>query len=406
MKRVTSGSLIASRKIANQNDSDRTAKPVKVLHLSHTSIPNDPRILREIEALSESSDLEVHAVGFQEPGKGSEPRGDRIRELRLRSSQMSRLPKIVRHLAILMEMNAKFLGQILRMRPKVVHCHDYLPLPAAAIAKLLTRTAVVYDAHELESGKAGQTPILARETLAIERLCWPAVDGFITVSPSIASWYARNLEPKRSICVLNSPVTASANPQSSHGGRPGIREDLGLQQADPLFVYVGYLTFGRGIELLLSASTSFEENVHIAFVGEGELVEEIVEAGVARGNIHYCPKVPHDQLVEYISSADGAFCLVDSHSLSDYLCLPNKLFEYAFAGVPVIASAFPDIEAVVNEYGLGVCIPREEEAIARAVGQLVQGNFRGPKKDLAPLSWETQAANLRALYSDLLASRN
>jgi glycogen synthase len=53
------------------------------------------------------------------------------------------------------------------------------------------------------------------------------------------------------------------------------------------------------------------------------------------------------------------------------LTLPNKLFEYAAAGVPVLASDLPVLAAVVRGNGLGeVVAPEDTAAIAAALERL------------------------------------
>ena len=73
-------------------------------------------------------------------------------------------------------------------------------------------------------------------------------------------------------------------------------------------------------------------------------------------NIHLHKKVPHNQVVNLIKSADVGICIIENVSLSDYYCLPNKLFEYSFAGLRVIGSDFPEISNYILSNKLGeVC---------------------------------------------------
>jgi len=300
----------------------------------------------------------------------------------------------------MIELTAQLVVRGWRLRPSIIHCHDTMVLPAGAILKLLLKSNLVYDAHELESDKAGQTPVLSKATLAIERRCWPLVDAFITVSPSIATWYEENLGRKPTLCLLNSPATSPTAPNGT-GSKPDVKSDLGLAADQPLFVYVGALEPGRGIDLILRAFASLTVDAHVAFVGGGSLVESVKAVSAVETNVHYHTPVPHDTLVQFIRTADGAFCLVEDHSLSDYYCLPNKLFEYAFAGLRVIASRLPDIEAMVDQYDLGVCIDRNEESVRSAVRALLDPPARATSRDLTSLRWDTQAGNLLSFYSEL-----
>ena len=372
----------------------------KILHLTHTCVPNDARILRELGALGVVPDAQVHAFGVRETGPTSRRSAYTLREFKLLSTRATWLPRPLRYSLLSLEINARFLRHILRLRPDIVHCHDTMVLPSGAVAKALSHSTLVYDAHELESDKAGQGHALSLATLWIEKACWSSIDALITVSPSIVEWYQRHFEKRPTLCLLNSPEIARL--ATSAASVPGqLRNTLGIGKDVPLFIYVGALETGRGIELLLRTFTTGDAEAHIAFIGDGRLKGKIQQTGRAHPNVRHCEPVPHDSLVSFIEDADGAFCLIEDVSLSDHYCMPNKLFEYAFAGVPVVASKLPDIDATVSHYELGATTDLNEESVREAMTAcLMMGRGRSTEH-LHDLSWSTQAENLRQLYRTL-----
>jgi len=103
-----------------------------------------------------------------------------------------------------------------------------------------------------------------------------------------------------------------------------------------------------------------------------------------------------------VREADCGLCLIEDVSLSDRLCLPNKLFEYAFAGIPVLASRLHEIARVVNEYRLGACCDNDADSIEAAVLKIEREGLARPEADLTELSWDTQAKRLQEAYRQLL----
>jgi len=106
-------------------------------------------------------------------------------------------------------------------------------------------------------------------------------------------------------------------------------------------------------------------------------------------------------VVAIAQSADFGLCLIQSVSLSDYYCLPNKLFEYAFAGVPVLASNFPDLKEIVQTHGLGLVSKVDVHSLINAIKQLENQESSFGFKNLFKLSWKKQEEKLLALYEDL-----
>lgn len=412
-----------------------------VLHLTHTSVPHDSRILKELNALSQSPDLNVHAYGVMaDASRGAQhsvPHDSRIlqrlgargkspevrvpadhgllaespqtqrtftlRQFRLRSARRFLGSRTIRYALVLLEVNTLFLAHLLKLRPDIVHCHDTMVLPSGVLARALLRSTLVYDAHELESDKAGQSRALSGATLLIEKISWPHIDRLITVSPSIARWYVEHLGPKPTLCILNAPEIPTERKRVAEAPGSGLRDRLGVGPQAPLFVYVGALESGRGIELLLETFAGWDAGAHVAFIGSGGLRETIERVAQFEGNVHYCPPVPHERLVAHIQEATGGFCLIEDVSLSDRYCLPNKLFEYAFAGLPVIASRLPDIERFVRQYQLGVCADLNVISVREAILECIERPTDLPMERLERLSWESQAGVLRGLYTE---SRN
>jgi glycosyltransferase involved in cell wall biosynthesis len=177
-----------------------------------------------------------------------------------------------------------------------------------------------------------------------------------------------------------------------------------LAPADIVVVYLGVICRGRGIEVFIEAVRQACDNVHFVLVGFGALLDV---DGLAKGcdRVHVHEAVPHHMVVSLVREADFGMCLIEDVSLSDRLCLPNKLFEYALAGVPVIASRLPEISRVVHSYGLGVCCDTDVQSIARLLNSLVGEEKPFAPTDLTDLGWEAQARRLVQMYCGMLQSR-
>lgn len=380
---------------------------LKILHMTHTDVRVDSRILKELTALDAAGEYEIHAIGIAE--QGSEASVDflqtaRVNSIRVFFRTVRWLPNSFRYVLVYLEMITRVMSVGLSVRPRLVHCHDTPLLPVAVLLAWICRAKVIYDAHELESEKNGQTALVSRGTYFLEKRLWGAVDGFITVSGSIRQWYESRFTKKDSELILNSPVMDAesllAVPRSDHY----FHHKYDLADGCLVFVYLGLFVSGRGIEKLLNVFAAQDVQAHIVFIGKGPL-RTLIE-GCARDNpqVHVHDSVPHDQVVSLVRSADYGVCLIERVSLSDYYSLPNKLFEYAFAGVPVLASDFPDLGELVESFSLGVCTPNDEEAITLAVQRLQALEPRRVTADLTSLAWEAQAVHLRSLYQRVLHS--
>ncbi len=80
--------------------------------------------------------------------------------------------------------------------------------------------------------------------------------------------------------------------------------------------------------------------------------------------------MPLKQLLAHTAEADVGVTLLQDTCENHRLALPNKLFEYIAAGVPVVASALPEIERLVDRYGIGWCVaPDQPQALAGRIRQ-------------------------------------
>lgn len=378
-----------------------------LLHLSNTDIRCDSRILKELRALEKFVDYERLAIGV-DTSEGSppdfKPIKAHIESVRLFTNISSRFPRSIRYTLNIFELTLILFVRGLMARPSAVHCHDTFVLPAGVLIQLVTNCKLIYDAHELESSKNAQSCILARSTLLIEKLSWSRVDLLISVSESILYWYDKHLGPKKSILVLNSPYAGNSysKPVLTGARKKYFHRLYGIPEDKIIFVYIGILGPGRGLELALDAfSTSFPDP-HLILVGYGEFYSYIESVCSTHQNIHLHNPVPHDEVVELVASADFGLCLIENISLSDYYCLPNKLFEYSFAGLRILASDFPEIKKVVTRYKLGVCCSLDPPSVRRAIQSLIENPPQSTSIDISDLSWELQAKRLVDGYRTLL----
>lgn len=245
-----------------------------------------------------------------------------------------------------------------------VNCHSLPVLPLCVVLKLLKRSKLIYDTHELETETVASHGLRKRVQKVMERLLIRFVDETIVVNDAIARWYEREYGLRRVWTVRNVPY----NRGSEISRTRLLREQFSLSEEDTVFLYLGGIFQGRGIPLLLEAFSGVGPGRHVIFIGYGELVPLVKEHAERNAHIHYHDAVPPDMVQAFARGADVGLSLIENVCLSYYLCLPNKLFEYILSGLPVIVSDFPGMGAVIDEHGCGWKAPHD----ANALRQLIQ----------------------------------
>ncbi|MBS4072739.1 MAG: glycosyltransferase [Algoriphagus sp.] len=377
-----------------------------IVHLSHTDIRTDSRILKELKALYELDNNLLIGIGLERSESNvSINQFDycQIITLKMRTRSFSVFPRFIRLLLFTwlwtaIEMHIKMIVTSLKYKPRVLHCHDVYVLPAGFILKLITGCSLVYDAHELESEKNGTKRIESVIIKLIEGFSWKSIDLFITVSDSIHDWYIKKYGINNGIVILNSPVISACNAIESNY----LRRKYEIPIEKKIFIYVGMLMPGRGIDLYLDVFQDERVDSHIVFLGYGIYDLEIREMSLSNEKIHLHEPVEHSEVVGIISTADFGLCMIENISLSDYYCLPNKLFEYIFAGLPVIASRNPEIENLVIKYKLGVCCDNSKEDLIRCINNVSTIKVSVNNLELYELGWHAQTSKLVESYKNLI----
>jgi glycosyltransferase involved in cell wall biosynthesis len=200
-----------------------------------------------------------------------------------------------------------------------------------------------------------------------ERRHLPRCNAGLTVNESIAR-LLRARYPGKEVAVLHN-FPAWAPPSRTNK----LRTLLRIPETEIILLSQGGLQAGRGSGVLVDALKDLENHC-LVFLGSGAMREEILRHASERGvmnRVHIVDDVRSDELGSYTASADLGLCVIENHGESYYLSLPNKLFEYIAAGLPVVASAFPEISAVVSAEQIGLTIdPGDPTAIAGAIRRL------------------------------------
>ena len=383
----------------------------KILSLTHTNPLVDARILKTYEVIK-TFNVGFLAVGINRGYGVGEAKKDfycidtwskkHVWKLVERTSKFRYL-RILLMFIVYIEAFTKILIKGYRFKPTIIHVNDWYVLPIAYLIKGSSKTKIIYDAHELESETNGITNDMRKMVNLIEKFCWKKIDYFITVSPSILEWYKAKYEINNASIIMNSPQIEKRNDFVEK--EMYFREKYSISQSSKIFLYLGNLERGRGIHEILDAFSKLPSKYVIVFMGTGSLENEILKYSSESNNIFVHKPVKHNEVTKIASSADFGICLIENVSLSNYFCLPNKLFENIFAGLPVIASNFPDMGELVKKYGVGIIVENSAEALAKAVENINLDSFKRENfgySKLFELSWDRQSEKIKSVYEKML----
>lgn len=287
---------------------------------------------------------------------------------------------------------------------EIIHANDLKGLIIAALIKkrIHSEVQIVYDAHEYETETNGLKGVQKKVYQYLEKRYIQEVHQMITVSDTIANEYVRLYGVEQPVVLLNVPQFSFDRNRKYDL----FRERFNLRIDQRIFLYQGYLMHGRGIEVLLESFNQLQDdNDVIIFMGKG-ILKELIKSYSYTGKIFYHEFVDPKKYLNYTASADVGISFIEDISLSDRYCLPNKLFEYMFCGLPIICSNLPEMKKLVEEHSIGIVA--KENSVAGFREAIEALNLTGLSffKQNIPYassiySWSNQEKKLIKLYNQL-----
>uniref|UniRef100_UPI004047BF6E glycosyltransferase n=1 Tax=Algoriphagus sp. TaxID=1872435 RepID=UPI004047BF6E len=332
----------------------------KVLSIVFNEFKNDNRVSNQAVSLEKNEfDVTILGIRLQKETNVYEELGSVkiYRISRIFGSNFFYSIPFIRKLIKVIRFNIEFYSFIKNFDFDFVHCHDLNTLEYGFFAKVICgkRIKLVYDAHEYETECDIRRDFFYRfrkiQSIIKEKFLIRFCDRVITVSETIADEYVRLYGIERPAIILNCPILRNKEITK----KDLFREYFNIISAKRIFLYQGYFYPGRGIEIVMDAFNDINNiDSVLIFMGEGPLSENISTHEKFGVSIFIHPFVSGDILLEYTSSADYGVAFLEDISLSDRYCLPNKLFEYIAAGLPVIGSGLPELKKFILENKVGV----------------------------------------------------
>ncbi len=294
------------------------------------------------------------------------------------------------------EYNIRLFFFLLFNKKSVLFSNDLDTLLPNYLISKLQRKKLIFDSHELFS----EIPELVAKKrvkkiwLSIEKKIIPKLQYIITVSESIKNHY-QNLYGVYAIVVRNIPENRKIH---------NTRFDFDTKEKK-VIVYQGSTNIGRGIELMIQTMPLLEEFIFV-IIGDGDILEELKKKVISlslENKVKFLGKKTPQELKQLTPNASIGISLEDDLGLNYRYALPNKIFDYIHANVPVVVSDLPEMKSIVDKYSVGeILTERTPKALARIIIKMSAKNYKKELKTaLKELNWSKEKERLISIFSSL-----
>lgn len=362
---------------------------MKICHVTTAHPALDVRIFhKECVSLAKAG----HQVTLLVAGEGKSFSLDGVEVIMVPMFHRGRLGRILRA-------PARMAAEIIKHSPDVVHFHD--PEFLLAVSALQRKEIrIVYDVHEdlpRQILSKHWIPALLRKSLSriiewYENKKARSCNAIVAATPLIAARFIK-INPLVAE-IRNYPIPAEFDPiKPSSTDKPHV-------------CYIGAISHIRGFNEMLAAVKPLEVVFDLAGHTESEEMLMQINGMAVDHKVIYHGQVGRQKVAEIMSKASAGLVLF--HPEPNHTeALPTKMFEYMFAGVPVIASNFPLWQSIIEDNLCGLCVdPLDVHEISKAIQHLLDHpeevrsmGQNGRTVAMAQYSWESEQKKLLRLYA-------
>ncbi len=296
------------------------------------------------------------------------------------------------------ELNLRLFFILLFKRADILLANDTdTLLPNFLVSKLRSKQ-LVFDAHELfpEVPEVTNRTFVKSVWTGLEKLIFPKLKHTYTVCDSISKHYQElygiNMKVIRNVPYRNPIVSENAL-------------DYGEKR---IILYQGAVNIGRGLEWVID-SMPYIDNAVLVIIGKGDIIHQLkhkVHKMHLEDKVKFLGKIMPRELPAYTQSANLGLCLLEKNGLSYYYSLPNRIFDFMNAGIPILATDFPEIANIVKPNNTGRLISNHEpQYLASVISEMLDSHTEEDAERIKKLSnnfcWELEELKLRAIFESL-----
>ena len=369
----------------------------KRVFISVTSdLVTDQRVRRAATALNEAG-YEVVVVGRQlKKSSALAEKGYQIVRFRL---------WFERGVLFYMTFNLRLFFFLLFKKVDILLSNDLDTLLPNYLISKIKFIPLVYDSHEYftEVPEIQHRPFVKTTWQTIEKLIVPKLKYAYTVNNSIAKLYFDKYQIHFDV-IRNVPIKIPVGTFS----KEELRKELKLPKDSFIVILQGAgINIDRGAEEAVQ-SMKYVQDVLLLIVGDGDVVpalKQTVKDEKLEDKVHFYPKQAMHELMRYTQAADLGLTLDKDTNLNYKFSLPNKIFDYIQAGIPILASNLPEIKNIIETYQIGeIILDHTPATIAKAVEEIKINSFQittwrnNLQRAQQELNWSHEKEKLIALF--------
>ncbi|SMC80052.1 glycosyltransferase [Moheibacter sediminis] len=262
---------------------------------------------------------------------------------------------------------------------------------------------LVFDSHEIFS----EVPTLHNRKFKksiwknLEKLIVPKINHFYTVSNGYADWFQNEYKIRPEV-IRNVPVVKPLD----YDLTVNLPEII---SGEKILLYQGDINFSRGIDKMIKAM-GFINNAKLWIVGKGpkkDEFEKLAQELNLSDKVKFIGSVPPAQLKLITPKADLGLSLEEDYGISYRYALPNKIFDYTHAKIPILGTNLPEIKNTIETYGIGKTIENHNpKHIAEMIGKMLDEGktpyLANLEKAAEIFNWEIEELKLQEIYSVFL----
>ncbi|REE80489.1 glycosyltransferase involved in cell wall biosynthesis [Lutibacter oceani] len=298
------------------------------------------------------------------------------------------------------EYNLRLFFKLFFLKKDILLSNDLDTLLPNFIISKVFRKKLVYDSHELftEVPELIDKPFVRNFWLKIEKFIVPEIKNCTTVSNSIANYYNTKYNTDFKL-IRNFPYKTTTQKTDNFPFETSNKK---------IILYQGAINKGRGLELMIE-TMQFINNTIFIIIGKGDLElklkEKITNLNVSE-KVKFISEITPKKLKKLTPLASLGISLEEDLGLNYRFALPNKLFDYINAKIPVLVSDLPEMKQIILTYNVGEIInSREPKQLVNQIEKLLkkETSYFEKKLEIAKneLIWENEENKLIEIFENL-----